>query len=91
MFICAAYSLGHIGSLLGTLLQKVTRRDLMLDKVACGTTDPAQWSRMIHGANALDLNRLYLELDSHALAQFFGKVLAAKVADEQKHKQQEVA
>lgn len=91
MFCMASYSLGHIGSLLGGLLQKVTRRYYVLDKAVSGTTDAAQWSRMIHGACSLDLNRLYHELDSHTLAQYFGAVLAQKISDEQKAIKQEVA
>lgn len=92
MFVgMAAYSLGHIGARLGAILQRVTRRDLVLDKTACGTTDTAQWSRMIHGACSLDLNRVYQESDSHTLARFFASVLKAKVDDEQQQQKERVA
>lgn len=92
MLLMAPYARQSTGTFIGQILQRIYRALGKSAKEAAGNRDKAQWSRMIHGQGAMDLNVLFDELDLETFSKFLGSVLAAKVQRHQEaQKQKECA
>lgn len=79
MFCMAGYGRKSTGKFLGDLLKRCQGNAGLTSDEARGTVDAGQWSRMLSGDNALDINALFDELTPDAFLDFLSRLSVEKV------------